>query len=506
MLHLLALSPCILKTCLVYPMASKSQQLHIILIPFLAQSHIIPILDFAKLLSQRDLIITIVSTPVNSSSIQSIIDHATISSHAKIKLVTVPFPSIQVGLPEGCENMDTLPSPDMATKLFAGCEMLQEPILKLLSNFQLRPSAIISSNALPWTGKVACSLGIPRYAFQTICCFSMLVSHNVGRMNVGQTVMSDSESFEVQNMPDKIVITKSQMPRRDSKKGGVDIRKVIQQMAEAERLTRGMVVNSFEDMEPKYVEALKNMGKKLWCIGPVSLCNQDMSDKLERGGKEGSIDGNVCLKWLDSMAPKSVIYACFGSIGRIPSAQIIETGLGLEASNRPFIWIIRKKDVSNQVEKWLDDEKFEERIKGRGLIIRGWAPQVVILSHPSVGGFITHCGWNSTLEAICAGVPMITWPMFAEQFYNEKLVVNVLKIGVRVGAEIAVKMELEDEDKVFVSSVQVKEAIEHLMDDEERIQRATELSQLAIKATNDGGSSFLNITALIQDITEQTNM
>lgn len=487
-------------------MASKSQQLHIILIPFLSQSHIIPILDFAKILSQRDLIITVVTTPLNSISIQSIIDHSTISSHVKIKLVTVPFPSIQVALPQGCESMDTLPSPDMAPQLFAGCEMLQEPVLKLLSNFQTRPSAIVSSNSLPWTGKVACSLGIPRYEFQTICCFSMLVSRNVGRMNVRHTVKSDTEYFEVQDMPDKIVITKSQMPQTGVQKGGVDIRKVMQQMAEAERLTRGMVVNSFEEIEPKYVEAFKNMGKKIWCIGPVSLCNQDMSNRLERGGKKGSIDEVVCLKWLDSMAPRSVIYACFGSIGRIPSAQIIETGLGLEASNRPFIWIIRKKDVSSQVEKWLEDEKFEERIKGRGLIIRGWAPQVAILSHPSVGGFITHCGWNSTLEAICAGVPMITWPMFAEQFYNEKLVVNVLKIGVRVGVEIAMKMELEDENKVFVNRVQVKEAIEHLMDDEECRTRAKKLSELAIKATNDGGSSFLNITALIQDIMEQTNL
>ena len=431
------------------------------------------------------------------------IDHATISTRAKIKLVTVPFPSIQVGLPEGCENMDTLPSPDMAFNLFAGCDMLQEPVLKMLSEFEVRPSAIVSSNALAWTGQVACSLGVPRYAFQTISCFSMLVSHNVGRMNVGESVVSDTEAFEVRDLPDKIVITKLQMPKTGLQRGA-DVKSIVQKMKEAEGFTRGMVVNSFEEMELRYVEGFKNMGRRIWCIGPVSLCNQDSVDKLERGGRRGAIDENVCLKWLDSMARRSVIYACFGSIGRIPSAQIIETGLGLEASDCPFIWIIRKKDVSEQVEKWLNDEKFEERVRGRGLIIRGWAPQVAILSHPSVGGFITHCGWNSTLEAICAGVPMITWPMFAEQFYNEKLVVNVLKIGVRVGVEIGMKSELEDENKVFVTRVQVTEAIEHLMDDPERITRAKELSKLATKATSDGGSSFLNITALIQDIMEQT--
>ena len=72
-------------------------------------------------------------------------------------------------------------------------------------------------------------------------------------------------------------------------------------------------------------------------------------------------------------------------------------------------------------------------MKGKGLIIRGWAPQVLILDHEAVGGFMTHCGWNSTIESIAAGVPMVTWPLYAEQFCNEKLVKDVLKIGVDVG-------------------------------------------------------------------------
>nr|UMZ08750.1 UDP-glycosyltransferase [Panax notoginseng] len=484
-------------------MASQIEKLHFILIPFMSQSHILPLMDFAKVLAQRHLTVTIITTPLNAISVKSIIDHAQ-KTHLKIGLDTVPFPSQEAGLPQGCESMETLPSHDMAKEFFVGCKMLQEPIQKLLAELQPRPSCIISTNSLPWTGKVASNLGIPRYAFQTIACFSLLMSHNVGRMTLVQTAISDTEPFVLQGMPDKIVLTKSQIPQIVTRTGEEDRKGIIDQMIEAERLTRGMVVNSFEEMEPKYVEAFKNMGKKIWCIGPVSLCNKEMSDKLERGGNKDSIDQSLCLKWLDSMESNSVIYACFGSMGIIPSSQIIETGLGLEASNCPFIWIIRKRDLSAKVEKWLEDENFEERVKGRGLIIRGWAPQVLILSHPSVRGFITHCGWNSTLEAVCAGVPMITWPMFSEQFYNEKLVVNVLKIGVRVGVEVA--MKTEEEDKVYVRREQVKEAIEQLMDEEEkgeRIKRAKELSEMATKATEEGGSSFLNITMLIQDIIEQ---
>nr|AKA44604.1 UGTPg28 [Panax ginseng] len=489
----------------------QTQDLHFILIPFMSPSHIIPLMDLAKLLAQRpQLTVTVITTPLNAITIQSIIDRAQKSTHVKIGLSTVPFPAQEAGLPPGLENTEALPSPDAWKPFFIACTMLQQPIKNLLKELQPRPSCIISSNVLPWTVKVASNLKIPRYDFQTVSCFSLLLGQTVMRMNVDETVGSDSEPFVVPNMPDEIVITKSQTPQETERTGGGDKKGIVDQMREAELLTRGMVVNSFYEMESKYVDAHMNMGRKVWCIGPVSLCNKDMWDKLERG-KKASIDEDVCLKWLDSMEPSSVIYACFGSLGlgRISEAQIIETGLGLEASNRPFIWTIRKKDLSSRVEKWLEEEKFEERVKGRGLIMRGWAPQVLILSHPSVGGFITHCGWNSTLEAVSAGVPMITWPMFAEQFYNEKLIVNVLKIGVRTGVEAAMKMGEVGDNEVYVSTDQLKKAIKEVMDSEEkgeRIRRAGELRDMAKKATEEGGSSNLNITMLIQDVVEQLKL
>ncbi|KAJ6969280.1 hypothetical protein NC653_037063 [Populus alba x Populus x berolinensis] len=174
------------------------------------------------------------------------------------------------------------------------------------------------------------------------------------------------------------------------------------------------------------------------------------------------------------MKPGSVIYACLGSLCRLVPSQLIELGLGL----------------------------------GRGLLIKGWAPQVLILSHRAIGGFLTHCGWNSTVEGICAGVPMITWPQFSEQFLNEKLIVEILRIGVRVGVEVPVSWGEEEKVWSVGEEDEVKKTVITLMDTggeegKKRRTRAIELGKTANKAMELGGSSNLNLSFLIQDITKQ---
>ena len=115
-------------------------------------------------------------------------------------------------------------------------------------------------------------------------------------------------------------------------------------------------------------------------------------------------------------------------MAKFSEAQLIEIAHGLEASGHRFIWVVWQKD-KDQDEGCL--EEYEKRVKesNKGLIIRGWTPQLMILEHPAVGGQVIHCGWNSFLEGVTAGLPMITWPIFAEQFYHEKFVTEVLKIG-----------------------------------------------------------------------------
>ncbi|XP_009616184.1 UDP-glycosyltransferase 73C4-like [Nicotiana tomentosiformis] len=480
-------------------MASLSKQLHFLLIPLMSQSHIIPLTDFAKLLALHGVTVSIITTPLNAQRYKSIVTHA-MKSNLKIQLIPLHFPNQEVGLPQECENLDTLSSLELFNEFFLASEMMQEPLEKLIQDLEPKPSCIISTSPLIWTQQVANKFKIPRYVFQTVSCFTLFCSHIINQEKIQETLVLDSDSFLIPNVPHKIEFTKGQMLIGTSTNKSQDMKSIIDKIKQSQDLARGTLINTFEELEPWYIDEYKKIMNKVFCIGPVSLCNKEMVDR----GNKICIDEHSCLSWLDSMKPKSVIYACFGSLCQISSLQMKEIGLGLESSNVPFIWVIRKLNLTLEVEKWLRDENFEEKVKGRGMIIRGWAPQVLILSHLSIGGFLTHCGWNSTLEGISCGVPMITFPMFAEQFYNEKFIVNVLKIGVRVGVEVSINSWNEEKNGVLVNKDQVKKAIDQLMDKglegEERRKRTKELAHMSKMVIKEEGSSFLNTKLLIEDV------
>ncbi|KAK6140121.1 hypothetical protein DH2020_026119 [Rehmannia glutinosa] len=488
-------------------MASQSHPLHFILFPLMAPGHMIPMIDIAKLLAQRGVTVSIITTPQNAIRFTSTIDRA-VKSGLQIQLIQIRFPSLEAGLPEGCENLDTLPSLDMATNFFVALSLLQKEVRQVFDEMLPRPSCLISDMGLPWTTQIAEKLRIPRIVFHGTCCLSLLCSHNIRASEILDTLDSDSDYFEVPNVPDRIILRKSQVAGSTSKKSEV-LKDVTDQIRAAEKTSYGVVVNSFEDLEPEYVKGYsKAKGEKVWCVGPVSLCNKDNLDLSHRGNK-ASINEQDCLKWLDLHEPKSVIYASLGSLARLTVEQMSELALGLEASNRPFVWALGG-GKSDSLEKWFSANGFEERISNRGFLIRGWAPQVLILSHKAIGGFLTHCGWNSTLEGISVGVPMVTWPFFADQFCNEKLVVQVVRIGVSVGVEVPVRWGEEDKVGVLVKKDDVMKAIDMVMDEgeegEERRQKAKELGEMAKRATEEGGSSYLNITLLIEEIRAKSNL
>ncbi|XP_038718882.1 UDP-glycosyltransferase 73D1-like isoform X2 [Tripterygium wilfordii] len=484
-------------------MASISGQLHFVLIPLMAQGHMIPMIDMARLIAERGVLVTLVTTPQNASRFETIIDRAE-RSGLPIRLFQIPFPCQEVGLPVGCENLDSLPSRNLLRKFYNALAMLQEPLEQFLQQHENPPSCIISDKCISWTSCTAKRFNVPRIVFHGMSCFSLLSSHNIKLHNAHLSVSSDSEPFVIPGLPQKVEVTMAQLPGTFVSLPDLD--DIRDKMREAESTAFGVVVNSFDELEHGcadfYQKAIK---KKVWCIGPVSLTNKETLDKFERGNK-ASIDEKQCLDWLDSIKPRSVIYACLGSLCRLVTSQLIELGLALEETKQPFIWVVPKTGEKSylELEKWLMEERFEERTKGRGLVIKGWAPQVLLLSHPAIGGFLTHCGWNSTIEGVYSGVPMITWPQFSEQFFNEKLVVAILRTGVRVGVEIPVRWGQEEELGVLVTKNHIVKAIEMLMDKgeegEERRNRARELGKIAKKVMEEGGSSYFNMSLLIQDL------
>jgi len=189
------------------------------------------------------------------------------------------------------------------------------------------------------------------------------------------------------------------------------------------------------------------------------------------------------MLWLDSQAPSSVLYVSFGSQNLISSSHMKELALGLESSQQPFIWVVKpplEVPFNSEFSAEFLPEGFEERVKekNRGLLIKKWAPQLLILSHPSTGGFLSHCGWNSTLESLSQGVPIIGWPMSGDQFANSKMLEE--EVGVCIEMWRGKEGELKRET--------VERSVRMLMTEEKgnRVrERAKEIREAAMKAVSE---------------------
>ncbi|KAJ8767075.1 hypothetical protein K2173_012633 [Erythroxylum novogranatense] len=488
-------------------MTSEDRRLHIFFLPFMAHGHMIPTMDMAKLFVSRGIKATIVTTPLNVPFVAKSIQK-TQSLGLEIGIKVINFPTVEVGLPEGYETADAISSSqaqgiDMAVlikKFFMATALLQGPVEKLLQ--EARPDCLIADMFFPWATDSATKFGIPRLVFHGTGFFALCTAECIRLYEPQKKVSSDSEPFVVPNLPGDITFTRKQMLGHQNGDGNDDMVKLINTVKESELTSYGVIVNSVYELEQTYADHYgKVLGRRAWPIGPLSLCNREMEDKVQRG-KEAAISEHECMKWLDSKKPNSVIYVCFGTITNFKASQLKELALGLEASGQSFIWVVRKDQSINQKEEedWLP-EGFENRMEGKGLIVRGWAPQVLILDHDAIGAFVTHCGWNSTLEGITAAKPMVTWPLFADQFYNEKLVTEVLKIGVPVGVKQWVRIYGD-----FVEREAIKKAVTRVMlgsEAEAMRSRVEEYGEMVRKAVEEGGSSDSNLKALIQELKDR---
>ncbi|XP_050366976.1 UDP-glucose flavonoid 3-O-glucosyltransferase 7-like [Argentina anserina] len=479
-------------------MESKTdQQLHIFFLPYMAPGHTLPLMDIAKLFASRGLKATLVTTTVNAKVLSKAIQTSK-NLGFEIELLVFKFPSVEAGLPDGIETSNSATTQEMKEKFLKAMSLIEPKVEQMLD--QHRPHFLVADSMFHWATDIAAKFGIPRLIFNGTGFFSMCASMSVMEYQPQLKVSSDSEPFVIPNLPDEIKTTRNEVPSFLKTDGKTEFMKLVKASREAENKSYGVIVNSFYELESNYADHYSNViGRKAWHIGPVSLCNKAEKEKAERGSG-GSVDAvHECLNWLNSKTPKSVVYICFGSLTNFSDCQLLEIALALEASHQQFIWVVKKRDK----EPWLPED-FEKRMEGKGLIVRGWAPQLLILEHEAVGAFLTHCGWNSILEGVCAGVPLITWPVSGEQFYNEKLVNQLLGIGVAVGAE---KWATVEDDNVKGEASVKREAIEKAVTEimmgaeaERMRSKSKVLREMAKKAVVEGGSSFSDLTALVEEL------
>ncbi|KAK3194652.1 hypothetical protein Dsin_025962 [Dipteronia sinensis] len=281
-----------------------------------------------------------------------------------------------------------------------------------------------------------------------------------------------------------------------------DIYKVFLKYPERCRLADGLLINTFVDLEPEAIKSLQGGHDHQPGLPPIYPIGPLVQD-----GSSGGADGSECIKWLDDQARDSVLYVSFGSGGTLSQAQLIELALGLELSEQKFIWVLKSPDDKSARASFFSAQSnrdpfgflptgFLERTKERGLVVPSWAPQIEILSHGSTGGFLTHCGWNSTLESIVNGVPLIAWPLFAEQRTNAVVLTDDLKVALRP----------KDDENGVVEREEIVKVVKGLMGGEEGDvirDRMKLLKESAAKALSENGTSTKAISELVVKLKNQ---
>jgi hypothetical protein len=451
----------------------------VVLYPTMGASHMIPMVQLAKLFMNHrvSVEIAVINPPIMPAATTKFISKVS-STNPEISFNLLPRLS--------------LPSQPARTPLSNMFHTLRANNTELQSYLQsLSKTASIAALVIDFfcvdALDVAAELGIPTYIFYASGANALAVyfplpdlvpTWDRRKKDVGKTpiVIPGIPLLHVSDTP-------SLIQEFDTEEHKLFVN-ALRRRTEA----KGILINTFESLEHRAVKTIKDglcLSTRpippIYCVGPLVTAADD-----------NEIINHSCLRWLNAQPKKSVIFLSFGSAGTFSVEQLCEMALGIEKSGHKFIWVVRNppsndpiKPYDPLVEPDLDallPEGFLDRTKEQGVVVKSWAPQVEILQHDSVGGFVSHCGWSSILEAITNAVPIICWPLFAEQKMNRVFLIEEMKIGV----------ELIGCNEGLVSRDELAEKMKWLMESEGGKELRDNVSAHRInglEALREGGSS-----------------
>ncbi|KAK4402380.1 UDP-glycosyltransferase 90A1 [Sesamum angolense] len=446
----------------------------------MSQGHTIPLLSLSRLLRRRSAVVTIFTTSKNSPRIRASLQDVDVS------ILELPFPGNIDGVPPGVENTDRLPSMACFLPFAKSTKLMQKSFEQALETLRPPVSCIISDGFLGWTQKSAEKMGIPRLVFIGMGNYSCTMYQILGRDRPQADTHSPDEPFPIPDFP-TVKLTRNDFdpPFNDLEPSGPVVEFMMEQLI-ATSMSRGVLVDSFYELESRYVDYWnKKIGPKAFNIGPLCMA-------AEPSSPPEALEKPSYMQWLDERLAKGepVLYVAFGSQAEVAEEQLQEIAKGLEQSHVSFLWVLKSRGAVECL------QKFEEKVKNRGMVVKEWVDQRGILRHGGVKGFLSHCGWNSVMESISAGVPLLALPLMAEQHMNARFVAEEIGVGLRI-------MPRGGTVRGFVEAEEVERVVREMMEGEKGVEvrrKAVEYGGASCAAMAEGGSSWRTLDLVVADV------
>ncbi|KAL6845106.1 hypothetical protein ACP4OV_024601 [Aristida adscensionis] len=452
----------------------------VVLYPGLGVGHLTPMIQLARLFPQHGVAVTValVEPQDKSPQFSDAVARAAASNPSVTFHVLPPPPPA----PASSGSDDTHED----IQKFELLKAMNGPLRDFLRSLPSVHALVIDmfcTDALD----VAAELKLPVYTFFVSGASDLAVLLNLPHIQAGMSTSLGGLGNSLLSLPGVPPFKASDLP--EVVKDG-EVAKAIFRMFERMPASNGILINTFESLETRAVRALKEglcvpnrATPPVYCIGPLV--------------SEGGDKQHKCLDWLDAQPDNSVVFLSFGSLGTFSKQQLQETAIGLENSRERFLWVVRSPpDVEIGDALDLDallPKGFLERTKDRGLVLKTWAPQVEVLHHRATGAFVTHCGWNSTMEGIMAGLPLLCWPLYAEQRMNKVFIEEEMKIGV----------VLKGYDEKVVKAEEVEMKVKWVMNSEggRTLRERVAVEKIrAAEALKNGGSSHAAFVEFLNQV------